>query len=59
MPSRVYVQEIGAKTLDHDKITVLEACAKRKQSRFLARPTVLLMRKLPPLLQLVERRPKQ
>jgi hypothetical protein len=59
MPGRVYVQEIGFKTLDHNPAILLEACAKRKQSRFLARSTVLLMRKLPPLLQLVERRPKQ
>jgi hypothetical protein len=43
MPNRVYVQEIGVKTLDHDPAILLEACAKRKQSRFLAGPTVLLM----------------
>jgi hypothetical protein len=35
MPGRVYVQEIEAKTVDHDLAILLDACAKRKQSHFL------------------------
>jgi hypothetical protein len=42
MPSRINVQEIRAKTLNHDPTILLEACAKRKQSRFLAKSTALL-----------------